>query len=100
MWKSIKNRGAGGHEFTILPGDIELPSHCPILGIPLVFRKGKGAWADSPSVDRIDNSKGYIPGNVWVISRKANSMKGNATPKELLKFAFWVYKTYLDKGRK
>jgi len=30
---------------------------------------------------------GYIPGNVWVISNKANSMKLNATPEELRQFS-------------
>jgi hypothetical protein len=31
------------------------------------------------SLDRVDNTKGYIPGNVRVISRKANLMKSSLT---------------------
>jgi hypothetical protein len=31
------------------------------------------------SLDRVDNTKGYIPGNVRVISRKANIMKADLT---------------------
>ena len=49
---------------------------------------------NSPSIDRIDNDKGYIKGNVQVISHKANSMKFTASKEELLKFAEWVKVTY------
>jgi len=34
-------------------------------------------------LDRIDNNKGYIKDNVWVISRKANTIKNNASLEEL-----------------
>lgn len=31
----------------------------------------------------IDSSKGYIKGNVWVVSKRANTIKNNATLEEL-----------------
>ena len=54
---------------------------CPILGIPLIVAKGK-MTDNSPSVDRIDPSKGYVPGNVVVISNRANMIKNCGTLEE------------------
>ena len=83
-----------GLEFNIDKTDIDIPIICPILGIPIVkvYTKGKntGPTSNSPSLDRIDNSKGYVKGNVRVISHKANTMKHNASPIELIRFAEWV----------
>lgn len=38
---------------------------------------------NSASIDRIDNDKRYVKGNVWIISTKANRIKSNATLAEL-----------------
>lgn len=74
-----------GLEFNIDEGDIVIPEICPILEVPIVVGT-KGEYEYSPSIDRIDNSKGYIKGNVQIISKKANSMKNSATPAELMTF--------------
>ena len=75
-----------GYEHNIDLSDIVIPEYCPLLGIKLEINIG-GCKPQSPSLDRIDSSKGYIKGNVWVISNKANSIKNNATPDELLLLA-------------
>jgi hypothetical protein len=75
-----------GEDFLLTEADIHVPAVCPLLDIPLF--PGKGTWCpNSPTVDRIDNSLGYVPGNVWVISWRANQLKSNATADELLKLA-------------
>jgi hypothetical protein len=51
---------------------------CPIFGIELVV--GAGVKDDaSYSLDRIVPEKGYIQGNIVVVSLKANRMKNNGT---------------------
>jgi hypothetical protein len=47
--------------------------------------------------DIIDNSQGYIPGNVILISRRANRLKGDATPDELQKLAKF-YNSIVENG--
>ena len=84
-----------GLEFDIGIDDIEIPKVCPILGIELVRHKGSsGGKPASPSLDRVDNSKGYVKGNVIVLSHLANMMKSSATVEYLVKFAEWVLGTH------
>lgn len=71
-------------EFTITLEDIVIPKICPLLEIELKKEDWK-ASDNSYSLDRIDNTKGYIKGNVWVISRKANLIKNNASLADLEK---------------
>jgi hypothetical protein len=75
-------------EFSISINDLSIPDLCPLLEIPIVWDVATGAATpNSPSLDRIDNTKGYVKGNVWVISMRANFIKASATPEELEKLA-------------
>lgn len=65
------------------------PNKCPVFNKSFTDR-GTGFSKWSPSIDKIDPKKGYIKGNVQVISFFANKMKQDATPKELTLFANWV----------
>lgn len=69
-----------GIEFDLIPSDIVIPEYCPALGIKLV----KGSGFNAVSVDRIDNSRGYLPDNIIVVSRLANMIKTSATPDQIL----------------
>lgn len=94
MLNSAKERAIkSNYEFNIDVADIIIPAFCPILKIPLFKGKGK-VGPNSPSLDRKDSSKGYIKGNVWVVSQLANTMKTNADRASLLIFAKWVINEY------
>lgn len=67
-----------GLPFDLAPEDIVVPSHCPVLGIPLE-RKGGLSNPRLASIDKIDPTKGYVRGNVWIISWRANSLKRDGT---------------------
>ena len=57
---------------------------CPILGLDLVY-KASGKHDNTASLDKIVPCKGYVQGNVMILSWKANRIKTNATPEELMK---------------
>lgn len=92
LWKASKQRARmQGVPFTINPVDIFIPTHCPVLGIPLISSAGK--WTDnSPSLDKLVPSRGYVPGNIEVISHRANALKRNATYEEIRRLEQWYGK--------
>jgi len=92
LYKNIKSRCKRiGREFSIELDDIIIPKKCPVFGFDLK-REDRETWMCAPSVDRIDSSKGYIKGNVTVVSRRANILKRDATVEELEQL-FNYYKT-------
>lgn len=86
---SARKRGAkhGAHEFTITEHDLDWPTHCPVFGIELHY---PGHYHHDPagaSLERINVAKGYVPGNVRVISLRANLLRKDATAAELVALA-------------
>lgn len=77
-----KRAKAKNLEYNLTKDDIVIPNICPVLGLKLEVGDGK-RQANSPSIDRIDNSKGYIVGNVAIISLRANCLKNDGTLEEL-----------------
>ena len=66
----------------------QLPDVCPALGIPLDYVNGSNQHREnSPSIDRIDSTVGYVIGNVQILSFRANRIKSDSTPEELMKLA-------------
>lgn len=91
MLERAKSRAkAKGLECTITASDIIIPPTCPVLGIPLFRAKETTDAPNSPSIDRIDPTKGYTKDNVWVISFRANSLKSDATLEEFDKMILAV----------
>ena len=83
----------------------DIPTHCPLLLEPIAWtqedREGRANHSNAPSIDRIDNTlgmclrfvvdvaavlifaAGYIKGNVWIVSHRANTIKNSSNAQEL-----------------
>jgi hypothetical protein len=97
IWNNIRKRAeATGRPFAMtremiadMLADAEV---CPVLGIPMTYAEGRAHDA-SPSFDCFDPVLGYVPGNVHVISRRANMIKHNATIEEVRMVLTWMEAT-------
>ena len=67
-----------------------LTEKCPIFNTEFVFNGNKVSKNESPSLDKIDPKKGYVKGNVAIISMKANVIKQNASSEDIYKVANWL----------
>lgn len=95
MWAARKRAKVKGLDFNLDETDIVIPTHCPILGIPLERSQVRGIpRIHTASLDRKDNTKGYIKGNVEVISWLANTMKNSATTEQLVTFSKEMLRRY------
>lgn len=85
IWSRAKKRAKlKKMEFSLSLDDIPaIPPFCPVLGIAIKANTQASPLDSSPSLDRIDASKGYIPGNVRIISNRANRIRADATIEEI-----------------
>lgn len=82
-----------GIEFAITWEDVDWPTHCPIFGTELnYFSDSSCDRLLAPSIDRIDPKKGYVPGNVAVISYRANRIKNDGSAEDHRKIAEYIDK--------
>ena len=92
--KSAEKRGL---KFDLTEADLlPMPTHCPVLGIKLRYecspQTGPRAAIrnDLASLDRKDNSLGYVRDNVFIVSWRANQLKSDATPQEIAALSKWM----------
>lgn len=83
--RQAKTRGI---PFDLTLEDLAMPAICPIMGIEL--KLGGPRTDNSASVDRIDNSRGYVKGNVAIISWKANQLKRDGTLEDFRRLVLYV----------
>lgn len=96
LWSHAKIRARkAGLPFDLEISDVKIPDKCPILEIPIYIGNELRKW-NSPSIDKIDNQKGYTKDNIRVISYMANHMKAHASKEELLIFAKNIVR-YVDR---
>lgn len=75
----------GGFPFALTSSSVELPDFCPYLGVPLIYTRDSTDTRPPglATLDKIVPEKGYVDGNVLVVSHRANRLKSDATPDEL-----------------
>lgn len=101
MWRHAKERAERNSvPFTITFEDMpEIPKMCPVL--PWIELKsntgGKIITAASPTLDRVIPSLGYVPGNVHIVSNRANGLKSDASMEEA-RLIYEYMKEHITKG--
>jgi len=86
LWRQVSKRANGfisKEDFMKL----EVPTVCPVLGIPISYTMSRD---NIPSVDRIDPNLPYELGNIAVISYRANMIKSVGSADEHEKIAQWL----------
>lgn len=79
-----------GLDFDINEDDLRVPECCPVLGIALSISTGNKTDGMA-TVDRRDPTKGYVRGNIEVMSWLANRIKSDcADPEVFEKIARWM----------
>jgi hypothetical protein len=84
-FESLKNDLTTDYLISIFPKN----KKCPVFGIDIEF---DGHRDNSPSLDRVDPTKGYTKDNVLWISYLANRMKSNLSLDELIRIKNWAKK--------
>ena len=97
MYRRRRDGELPENEFTITEDDLDWPTHCPVLRMELHY---PGHFHHDPagvSLERIIVTKGYVPGNVRVISLRANLLRKDATAAELVALAdYYLHELDLD----
>lgn len=94
VWSMLRRARARsqkeGFEFNLTVADLTpLPSVCPIFKVPLRLSE----VAQDPnaySIDRIDNARGYVRGNIAVMSYRANRLKNDGSAEDHEAIAAWM----------
>lgn len=88
LWyRSKENAKRKNVEFDLDIEDIVIPEYCPYLNVKLIYDVEDREKNNYYSIDRIDSTKGYVKGNIQIISMLANTMKNKATDKQLITFS-------------
>lgn len=88
VWDARERATRSGLPFSLTPEDISIPKRCPVLGLRLRVNRGR-AGPNSPSLDRLIPRRGYVRGNVVVVSHRANQIRRDASVSELSKVTRW-----------
>ncbi len=95
MYSRLKKSAKDDNKvFSIKLEDLKFSDRCPIYGTEWDLSHIRSD--QTPTVDRVDNTKGYIKGNVKIISWKANRLKHTASLKEIEALAKYMKEHYKE----
>ena len=98
LYKNLMPKDVTPEDRAFIVENLELPDYCPALGCKLDY-SGEAAKAagdragnhfSSPSVDRIEPGAKYSIDNIHILSRRANVIKNDANPDELMLVAEYM----------
>ncbi|MFA5142511.1 MAG: hypothetical protein WC471_06100 [Candidatus Woesearchaeota archaeon] len=91
---ALTRKGLPKSQRTEILATFVVPDNCPMLGIQLNYDgTGGEGWSredNSPSIDRINSTLGYTKENIQIISWRANRIKNDSTPEELMMIAQYM----------
>lgn len=90
FWQAKTRAKKAGIPFNIEISDIVIPEFCPVFPEIKLCLTNENTWFDSPSLDKLIPSLGYVKGNIRVISFKANAMKQDASWQEIQRLSEWL----------
>ena len=70
---------------------------CNLTGVPMTHKSGVGKIDTNISIDRINPKVGYKPGNVQLITYRANILKHDLNESDLLRIADSIQRTLKNK---
>ena len=86
VWRSKHgNNSRARKELKVEDYNNIMRTHCPLLEMELSYKsyEGKVCPSNYATLDKIDPSKGYVCGNIQILSYRANTLKNSATIDEL-----------------
>jgi hypothetical protein len=90
--RTMLSRGLSFQERHALIDELKdkMPDFCPVLGTPMIYGNEGIRQDNSASIDRYDSTKPYEPGNVAIISWRANRIKNDGTLEEHERLVAWM----------
>jgi len=98
LWTNAKSKAPSrGKKFDLKLNDVRRLMNggvCPNTGIPFDLRKNNAALPFRASLDRVDNSIGYVRGNIQVTSKIWNTAKWTWEVEDVIRMAKGIMEQY------
>lgn len=103
-WLGARDRSKKhGMDFSLSLEDLEnlwleQNGTCALSGIKMTYELQNGRTSTNVSIDRIDQSKGYVTGNVQLVCMACNQIKSDLSEDEMYQFCKKIVEHYESKN--